>query len=483
MIKSTILFQILVIVIFFLLLWSPGQINAESIYFNIDKAVELAEQNDLELEGLKISLRELLRSKTNIYRSIFPKLKASTSGSKVIQQGETDTTSYTVGLSLEQLLYDQLSTPIKLKGYLNSIEENRLKIDQKEKEVEQKVTDLYLKIIFGEKRLKNSNEKIKLYEKFVGLMNLEYKVGSKTLVDVIEAEKNLLESRLEREELSKNIQISYRDLVNLLNLDSKNVQVTIDHDLKGIYRRVFKNNRIKSVNSLVEHIKLPDIENQEATLYARAVNNDFKLKKMKISLRNNSVKKKLSNLLWLKNISINCGVDFTGDRFFPVNRTYSIGASILFDFGFLAPDVSVSASNQPGNSTISGSGESEVFSSLAAVKKKNALNIEAHNIKRQIEDRERKIKRDIDVWFIKFNTLIEKYAIYSKQRQIIEKNEAIISLKRDIGEVKPVEYLQFMIEKKDFELKMEELSKDFISLSWEFESISNISIAKFLRWM
>ncbi len=482
--------MILIPVLFICFTLMPVIINAESsVYFDVGRAIELAEKNDLELGKLKVSLRELLRSKANLYRGMFPKLKTNVSGSKSIAVGEMDTSTYNFGLTLEQVLYNQFSGPVKIRGYHNSIDNARIKIERREKRIEADVVDLYLALIFGERAVKNIEEKINLYEKLVELTGVEHRIGSKTLIDVIESEKKLLEARLNREENLQNTDIAYRDLISLLDIDAEKVNIIFDRSIKKIYYRVFKDSSIGSVDSLVSGLKgvfgLSDFKRRNGkyrdVLYSKVLENDYEIKMLKIQLRNNDLQRRLNKLLWLKNISINCGVNFSGDRFFPVNRTYSLGLDVLFDFGFFTPEISVTTSKKSAGNSLSGTGESELFARASLVNKKRLLDIEARNLMKQIENRRKRLKRDIDVWLIKLTALANKYDIYSKQREVITKNESIILLKREIGELKDVEYLQFLIEKRDFNLKMDELSRDIIKLAWEFESIMNIKMYEYWR--
>lgn len=478
--KKAFLLHLLMLFIMYILIY-PEDVRSETLYFSIDRAKDLAKNNDPELSKLKASLREIIRSKINIYRAFFPKIKVNASGQRIVQQGEADTASYNFGLSLEQILYDQLSTPLNVKSFKNSVEKARLDVAQKEREIDRKVTELYLTIIFGERGLRNSQASIDLYAKMVDLMNIEYKIGSKTLVDVIGADKNLLEEKLKNKELTEKVNIAYRDLAELLNLDDKSLCITVEGSLEDILNSVLNRCDIHSLDSIVEYLNLLDLQSLNESVYLESITKDFGLRKLKVSLRNNTVKRRLLNLMWLKNVSVDCGVDFTGDRFFPVNKTYTLGMTILFDFGIINPRVTVSGSRQPSSNTSNSSGESEILEEIVQVKKRDALNIEAYSLKKDIVNRERKIKRDIDVWFIKLNTLIEKYEIYQKQKEIIDRNEEIVLVKKRIGEVKPIEYLLFMVEKNEFELKMDELSRDFFELAWKFEEISSMKISDFLK--
>ncbi len=464
---------------------AKGNGSDNTVYFNIDRAVEVSIKNDFKLGKLKTSLRELLRSKVNLYRGILPKIKTSFSRSKSILVGEADTLNYNFGFTLEQVLYDQLSTPVKIREYHNSIDKLRLQIYQREKEVEAQVIDLYMSLIYGKRVLSNAKKKIEMYDKLVELTDIEYEIGSKTIIDVIEAEKSLLEAKLAREEVLQNRDIAYRNLIDILNIKEKGVNVVLDCNTKDIYKRVFKHSGVISLNTLVYVLNgiqgINRISEHRDILYKDAIENSFDIKVLKLQLKNNSLQRKIVNLSWLKNISANCGINFIGDKFFPVNQTYTLGFDILFDFGFLSPEVSVVSSRQAGAKSLTQTTESDVFDRVAIVGKKEMLNINAHNLKKRIENQKKKIKHDIDVWFIKVNALMNKYQIYQKQKQIISKNEKILLLKRNIGEVKNIEYLKFLIEKENFELKMDELDRDFVNLAREFESIMNIGMDEYER--
>jgi len=114
------------------------------------------------------------------------------------------------------MLYDQLSSPLMFKTFGISLEGSKLKIMKREKDVEQKAVNLYLGVLLGAERLKNKNEEYGLYGRLLELMRAEYRVGMKTMLDVIDTETDLLETELGLEELSAQQLILEKDLINMI---------------------------------------------------------------------------------------------------------------------------------------------------------------------------------------------------------------------------------------------------------------------------
>ena len=247
------------------------------------------------------------------------------------------------------MLYDQLSSPLMFKTFGISLEESKLKIMKREKDVEQKAVNLYLGVLLGAERLKNKNEEYGLYGRLLELMRAEYRVGMKTMLDVIDTETDLLETELGLEELSAQQLILEKDLINMIGLESSNYRIELNSSAAYILSSLFNLNDAVSFEDLYKYLlSMEDqIEDIDA-LYTIALRNDFGVKKMKLSLMQNRVKQKLLSIQFLENISLSYGIDFAGERFFPANTSHTFAVNFLLDFGIVSSDIKVTESSSEG---------------------------------------------------------------------------------------------------------------------------------------
>lgn len=453
----------------------------KTVVLSIEDVLFHAKDNDLELKGGHFSLRELTKSKKNIYRSFFPAISTTIGSSRILNPGEADTRSYQFNITLEQMLYDQLSSPLMFKTFGISLEESKLKIMKREKDVEQKAVNLCLGVLLGEERLKNKNEEYGLYGRLLELMRAEYRVGMKTMLDVIDTETDLLETELGLEELSAQQLILEKDLINMTGLESSNYQIELNSSADYILSSLFNLNDAVSFEDLYTYLlsmedKIEDID----ALYTIALRNDFGVKKMKLSLMQNRVKQKLLSIQFLENISLSYGIDFTGERFFPANTSHTFAVNLLLDFGIVSSDIKVTESSSEGFKAGSQSAESEVLESLDPMDEGKYLRLESYTIRKKLEATEKEIRKNLEVWSIKMNSLLKTYTIKLKQRDSFNKNEELLKIKLQIGEIKEIDYMDFLIKKNEFLIELEEIKYNFIALIWEFEDLLNMKAAEIL---
>ena len=252
----------------------------ETVVFSVGDVLLYAKRRDLELKSLSFNRMELVKSKKNLYRSLFPTLSASFSSSGITNIGDTDSRSYNFNLTLEQMLYNQMSSPVMFKNHAISLEESNVNIKQWEKAVEQEAINIYLGILLIEEKLKNKREKYLLYKKFLDLMEEEYSMGMKTVIDVIDTERELLEVELEQEELSEETQILHKDLLNLLGFERNKYSIVLSDDADNILSDMLGLENAGSFEETYWYMlefreKIGDLER----LYNIALRNDLDLKK------------------------------------------------------------------------------------------------------------------------------------------------------------------------------------------------------------
>jgi hypothetical protein len=350
-------------------------------------------------------------------------------------------------------------------------------IEQREKAVEQKAINIYLGILLIEEKLKNKREKYLLYKKFLELMEEEYRMGMKTALDVMDTERELLEVELEQEELSEEKQILHKDMLNLLGFERNEYSIVLSDDADSILLDILDLEMAGSIEDTYRHMldfreKIGDL----GRLYSIAHRNDLDIKKMKLILAQNRLKQRLLAVQFLENISLTYGVDFTGEQFFPANTTHVFGVKVLFDFGVFSSDVSLSGSSADGKRSRSQGSESDVLESLDPVSEGRVLRIESYTTGQEIENAQKEIWKRLEIWDIKINSLIKTYRIKLKQKDVFQKNEELFRIKSEIGEIKEVDYMDFLIKKNDLLIELGEAKYDYIDLIWELENALNSAV-------
>ncbi|MGQ9615552.1 MAG: TolC family protein [Spirochaetota bacterium] len=474
----------LLFVFFALLIVSPGfSDEREMLSLSIDEVIAVAKDRDIKLKGLTFSLRELLRSRKNLYRSLFPEVSSELSGTDILYRGAEDTRGYEFNVTLEQVLYNQFSAPMRFQDFDLSLEEARLALNRQRWSVEQTAATLYLNILLGEERLRNKKEERLLYQKYLKLMEEEYRAGLKTMLEVIETEVKLLEVELELEKLSAENEVLYRDMLHLIGKEDCHCDVRLRGELVDIFSFLFfKNGQEQSdSNPSFEQVYQKivyltgNILNQEK-LYRMAIQNDFDIKKLGLALRQNELKRKLSGIQFLNSISLSYEMNFSGERFFPANTSHTIALNLFLDFGLLSSDVSMSTTSSRSMRSRSHTSESEVLEKLQLIDEGRYLKLESYTTAETLEERKREIRQAIEIWFIKMKSLQNSYSIKMKEKEVFKKNDELFRLRIQLGESKEVDYFGFLIEKNEFYIGLEELRYSFITLLWELENLINIRI-------
>jgi hypothetical protein len=474
----------------FLLVISIYAVNdaccGETLELSIEQVMYYARENDRELKSLNFSHSELMRSKKNLYRTIFPMIATSFSSTNIPSLGELDTRVYNFNVTLEQVLYDQFSVPLIIQNHRVSVEESKIKIELRKKIVEQKVTNLYLDILLLESSLRNKEKEYVLKKRYLELMHCEHEAGSKTILDVIDAERGVLEVELVVEELSARKRVLIKDLSRFIGREEDDSLIMLTSDADHILLSLTGTapSSMETAESEEDLFKqlLPGGERLMDTgyLYRIAVKNDFDVRKLKINMLQNSLKKKLLGIQFLDNISLSYEVDFVGDQFFPANTAHTFAVNFYLDFGLLSSSVQFSDSLSRSVRSRSGQSESRVLESLDPLDEGRYVRIEAFTTGEMIKEKEKDLSGKIEVWVIKMNSLLKTYRIKVKQGEIFKKNEELFQVKLEIGEAKEIDYMEFLIRKTAFLIEMEELRYGIISLIWEMENILNMKITELM---
>jgi len=457
-------------------------LNATSMVLGLEEAIYRALNTNLEIQDIKNSVKNLSRSRFDIYRSLLPTIETSFSGSRVISRGEEDTENYSVSFSLEQILYNQLKWPARFEALELKLEETELELSVREENLRRRIVELYVSIVFEQKNLNIRANEVKLYENLTELMRLEHELGSKTLLALVQTEKEQLELMLSYEKSIEGKRIKFIDLLHIVGLDETKRAVELDYGMGGIYKVLFGDGVIMSSDDLIRSIDfISGSESVEESLQEIAIDRDFILKKLKRELKQNRLQRELVRAAWLKNISLSYELSFTGEKFFPANTSHSIGINILFDFLFFSPLLSVNRSSLSYSKTRAYDISTPVADSVVVGSPAKILQQKAQALNRKLQNRKKEIQKGIDVWLVRAKTFLKTNEIYEKREGIIERNGHLMEARMELGEIKPVDYTKFLIEKSNFALEVENLNFEAIRLAWELESLTSLRFGGILN--
>jgi len=458
-------------------------VYSDDMVLSINEVFQLAKKNDSELKTLRFLKREIMRDKHNLYRSLFPSISTSLSRAEVLSYDEQDSKNYSFTLSFEQILYNQLGFPLSIKNHKLSEKEADLKIELRKKEIERKVSTIYMDILIQEESIKNSENGLLLQKNYLSLLKEEYSMGMKTLLDVVEAEKMVLEVELELKKFMAERDILYRDLKDLIGLQMEENNIKLKDNIDSIFSSFLGvveplsfNDFYYTVSDTAERIlSIKELPNQ-------AVVNNLEIEKMKLKLAQSILKRKLLSIQFLKNISMGYEIDFTGERFFPRNTVHTLFINFLFDFGGLfSSEVSLSETKQESMKSSTQSSSSTHFENLDPFNELRKIQIDIFSTEQNIREKEKNIIKSFDVWVINMKALVDEFEIQVKKENIFKKNEEIFELKLELGEIKKDEYLEFLLQKNEFLIELEKVKYRFINLLWDLESIMNMDIRKILN--
>ena len=114
-----------------------------------------------------------------------------------------------------------------------------------------------------------------------------------------------------------------------------------------------------------------------------------------------------------------------------------------------------------------------MLESLDPVGEGRVLRIESYTTVQEIEDAQKEMWKRLEIWDIKINSFLKTYRIKLKQKDVFQKNEELFRIKSEIGEVKEVDYMDFLIKKNDLIIELEKAKYDYIDLIWELENVLN----------
>jgi outer membrane protein TolC len=468
----------IILILFFdsILIIAQDNYADQPIIISLEQLIDYAKSSNSELQTLKYSLNQLIKAKADLYKNLVPAISIGITSGESTNLDSADSNSYSTNITFNQILYEQASFELKLLQYKLSIQEASMKIQKKEKEIERSCMNLYLSILMMDEKIKSKNMEIEIYKKLLFLLEEEIKLGSKKLIDLYEGQQRLLQSQIDLEQLISEKQLALQDLYEILQETNKKRPIIFEDDLDSFFQRVLflsSGHEVDIDFFLNKLLVLKDYRNQLLTC---ALNSNLDLKMLNVKILEIKAKLELLKLLFLKNISISFDIKISGTSFPPLNidTTFKIGISI--DFSIFSGSTSVNIDESQTSTSASVESSASGPNTLVLPDTERQLLIELKSADQKIKDTNSSIEKSIDNLLIQSNVQIKKYFLKKSQIEIMEKKKEIIETQLKIGEIKEVDYFDFIKELNSAYLELKEAKNAMLNIIFSLVDLTNMSV-------
>ncbi len=475
---TTIIVLSVILILFFNSILIIGQENYadQPIIISLEQLIDYSKSSNFELQTLKYSLNQLIKAKADLYKNLVPTISIGISSGDSTNLDSADSKSYSTNITLNQILYEQASFELKLLQYKLSIQEASMKIQKKEKEIERSCINLYLSILMMDEKIKSKNMEIEIYKKLLLLLEEEIKLGSKKLIDLYEGQQRLLQSQIDLEQLVSEKQLALQDLYEILQETNKKRPLILKDDLDAFFHKVLYLSSKHEIDTDSFLNNLLVLKEHRDKLLTCALNSNLDLKILNVKILEIKAKLELLKLLFLKNISISFDIKISGTSFPPVNidTVFKIGISI--DFSIFSGSTTISLDESQTSTSASAESSASGPNTLVLPDTEEELLIQLKSADQKIKETNSSIEKSIDNLLIQSNVQIKKYFLKKSQIEIMEKKKEIIETQLKIGEIKEVDYFDFIKELNSAYLELKEAKNAMLSIIFSLVDLTNMSV-------
>ncbi|MEJ5274035.1 MAG: TolC family protein, partial [Spirochaetota bacterium] len=372
---------------------------------------------------------------------------------------------------------------------LRNISFHQNKIEIKEKEIERNCINLYLSLLLMEEKIKSKKMEIELFSKMVKILEEEVNIGTKKPLDLIEGQQKLLESQIELQQLQEEYQLAIEDIYSIMKEPDRKKPVLFKEDLDSLFLFVilqsknkdFQKQTIEDENLLLNKLLL--LENIKPILISKAFDNNLELKSLQLKILQIKSRLEIVKLLFLKNIQLSLGIAISGSTFPPVNISSNIIFGISIDFGIFSGGVNITENISPSSSSISSESSLSGFNSLVLPDNEKLLLIELKTTTEKYEQMKGNIEKELDSTIIQFHSRIQKYFLELSKKNVMEKKKDIIETQLKIGEIKQVDYFNYLKELNNFYLSLKEDKNSILSLIFKLMDITQCSLEEIYYYL
>jgi outer membrane protein TolC len=192
----------------------PDQVATEPLIEDIDSLVEIARSQRQDFLAAQANLRSKEASLLQTKRSIYPQINSQLStGRYWFNQNQHEKENHWTALvTLTFPIFQGYSYRNQIRAAEANVELSKAQLLQSELAIIQMVTTSHMGVKTSAMNLKDSEEYLKAAELEFNIALTSYKVGTKTILDVLQAQSSLADARSKKAEAQKNWFLSLADI-------------------------------------------------------------------------------------------------------------------------------------------------------------------------------------------------------------------------------------------------------------------------------
>lgn len=463
-------------------------IKAQENYLvvSLDTLIDMAKINDAELISLKYSLIQMVKAKNELIKKLLPSISITSSSSNGIVLDSQDNQNFNFDIKLNEVLFDQISFKLRLLEYQINIKQMQNKIETKVKDIERTCINLYLSLLLMEEKIKSKKMEIELFSKMVSILEEEVRIGSKKPLDLYEGKQKLLESQIELQQLDEEYKLSLEEVYSILKEPDRKKVILFKDTLESFFMLIISKSQTGNSSKIdeMELLKrLTQIENIKNILLTNSFKTNLELKSIELKILQIKSRLEIVKLLFLKNIQLSVGISISGIIFPPVNVTSSIILGFSIDFGIFSGGLNITSSSTPSSNSISSEASLSGFNTFVLPDNEKQLLIELKTTIEKYEQIKGSIEKELDSVIIQFHSKIQKYFLLIDKIQIMQQKKDIIETQLKIGEIKQVDYFNFLKELNSFYLSLLEEKNSMLSLIFKLIDLTQTSIEEIYYYL
>ncbi len=183
---------------------------------NLNQFIQNVEQNNFSLALLDNEIKNIKIILSKAKLSNKPSLDLTTSleysDSGRIETG-SETTNGTIGLTLTIPIFQKNNNKSDIRKYQSQLLQSELNLEDTKEDLKIQASNLYKDFLISKSNIASNNKQLKSIETSLESIREEYKIGTKTITDLIDAESELLSVNVNYHSSKKDMIVNYFNIM------------------------------------------------------------------------------------------------------------------------------------------------------------------------------------------------------------------------------------------------------------------------------
>lgn len=416
--------QVYFFFVFFSFFFKLYSSEVEEIILTVERVEQLSLENNFDLRSIGLKRRILLNHRIEAWRRFLPQFGIGYSRSILVAKRNLDSRSHRINLELNQPIYDGGKT------FLN-YHQNKISLMLHEREYENMKEQLVVKVRMAYYNVLRYFNQLKIIEMSLERTRVqlehslkEYELGMIRKLDLLELEIKLREMELEDERSKKEYDLKLLELLQVIGLPDDSL--------------------VKMSSFLIDLFPLGEKGLTADSLIDSAFARRYEVFEKKLGLAHARLSHKFAKSFFLPTLSLTANYSFSGEKFPPRERNWSVGfviSSNLYGSSF-SDSTELNSSNNDYSKGYSSQNKLGLFDNIGFQSKilQSRLNLE-----KSLEE-EKRLKQSISLDIQKKLSVV--FSNYEIQKLAYEKKELLSSKflierkKVELGELKRIELIK-----------------------------------------